>query len=128
MKKYALIAVALIIGAAIAFGVANQGGGKVLNVSDIGTDPGAFTGTITITGIMAGVSKYDKSVIGIMDVKELQCKSQNCNRVFIPVKFPEKQPLVGDEIKATGEFKKLSNGYMFVAQKLKVVKNHKIGG
>lgn len=129
MKKYALIAVAVIIGAAIAFGVANQGGGgKALNVSEIGADPGAFTGTITITGIMAGVSQYDKSVIGIMDVKELQCKSQNCNKLFIPVKFPEKQPLVGDEIRATGQFHKFPTGYMFIAQKLKVVKNHKIGG
>lgn len=128
MKKYALIAVAVIIGAAIAFGVATQGGGKVLNVNDIGADPSAFTGTITITGIMAGVSQQDKTVIGIMDVKELQCKSQNCNKLFIPVKYPEKQPAIGDEIRATGTFHKFPAGYMFIAQKLKVVKNHKIGG
>ncbi|GFO63584.1 hypothetical protein M1B72_09360 [Geomonas paludis] len=128
MKKYALIAVVILIGAAIAFGVANKDAGKSLNVNDIGPDPSAFTGTITITGINAGVSPYDNSVIGIMDVKELQCKSANCNRIYIPVKYPEQQPKVGDEIKATGAFHKFPTGYMFIAQKLKVVKNHKIGG
>lgn len=128
MKKFAIIAAAAVIGAAIAFGFANVGTAKALNVNEVGTDPGAFTGSITITGITAGVSQYDKTVIGIMDIKELQCTTPNCNKIYIPVKFPDRQPAMGDEIRATGQFQKLPQGYLFVAQKITVVKNHKIGG
>ena len=127
MKKYVFIAVALVIAAAAAFALL-QDSGKVLNVSDIGPGPSAFTGTITFTGIMAGVSQQDKTVIGVMDVKELQCKSANCNKIFIPVRCSGEQPVVGDEIKATGQFQKSPTGYLFLADKVKVVKNHKIGG
>lgn len=128
MKKYVFVAVAVVIGLAVAFGLAKQGDAKVLNVNDIGADPAAFTGTITVTGIMAGVSQHDKSVIGIMDIKELQCKSANCNKIFIPIKISGPLPIVGDEIRATGQFEKNSAGYLFAAQQVKVVKNHKIGG
>ena len=128
MKKNVLWAVALIIGVAVAFGMARQGDAKALNVNEIGADPAAFTGTITVTGIMAGVSKYDKDVIGIMDIKELQCTTPNCNKIYIPVKVSGKLPVAGDEIRATGQFRNEASGYIFAAETLKVVKNHKIGG
>jgi len=128
MKKYIYVVVALAIGAAVAFGMAKQGNAKVLNVNDIGADPAAFTGTITVTGIMAGISQTDKDIFGIMDIKELQCKSANCNKIFIPVKYQGQQPVVGDEVRLTGNFQKLPAGYLFAAEQMKVVKNHKIGG
>lgn len=128
MKKYVLLAVVVLVGAAVAFGVIKQGEAKALNVNEIGGDPSAFTGTITVTGIMAGVSQYDKSVIGIMDIKELQCQSPNCNKIYIPIKVTGALPAVGDEIRATGQFQKNAQGYLFTAEKIKVLKNHKIGG
>jgi len=128
MKKYIYVVVALVIGAAVAFGMASQGNAKVLNVNDIGADPAAFTGTITVTGIMAGVSQTDSSIFGIMDIKELQCKSANCNKIFIPVKYQGQQPVVGDEVRLTGNFQKLPTGFLFTAEQMKVVKNHRIGG
>ena len=128
MKKYIYVVVALAIGVAVAFGMAKQGNAKVLNVNDIGADPAAFTGTITVTGIMAGISQTDKDIFGIMDIKELQCKSANCNKIFIPVKYQGQQPVVGDEVRLTGNFQKLPAGYLFAAEQMKVVKNHKIGG
>lgn len=128
MKKYMYIIVAVLVGAAVSFGFANKGSAKVLNVNEIGSDPAAFSGVITITGIMAGVSPADKSIIGIMDLKELQCQSPNCNKVVIPVKYPGAQPAVGDELKVTGSFVKFDQGYLFQADKLKVVQSHKIGG
>ena len=128
MNKYIYIAVALLIGAVVAFGVAKQGEAKLLNVNDIGSDPSAFTGTINVTGIMAGTSQYDATVFGIMDIKELQCKSANCNKIFIPVKYQGKHPVIGDEVKLSGAFQKLDKGYVFTAKKMTVVKNHKIGG
>ena len=128
MKKYIYVAVAVILGAAIAFTFVKQGEAKVLNVNDIGSDPAAFSGTITVTGIMAGVSQTDSSIFGIMDVKELQCTSANCNKVFIPIKYSGSQPVVGDEVKVTGNFMNTAGGYLFIAEKLKVLRNHKIGG
>ena len=128
MKKYIYVAVALVIGLGVAFGMASKGDARVLNVNDIGADPAAFTGTITFTGIMAGISQNDSSIFGVMDVKELQCTSANCNKIYIPVKFQGKQPVIGDEIKLTGNFQKLDAGYLFAAEKVQVVKNHKIGG
>ena len=127
-KQYVVLAVALVIGLVLGFALLSKGDAKALNVNDIGADPAAFTGTITITGIMAGVSQYDKSVIGIMDIKELQCQSANCNKIFIPIKVTGALPTAGDEIRATGQFLKNAQGYLFAAEKIKVVKNHKIGG
>lgn len=127
-KQYVVLAATLVIGLVLGFGLFSKGDAKALNVNDIGADPAAFTGTITVTGIMAGVSQYDKSVIGIMDIKELQCQSPNCNKIYIPIKVTGALPAVGDEIRATGQFQKNAQGYLFTAEKIKVVKNHKIGG
>lgn len=128
MQKYVYIAVALIVGVAVAFALTGNVDAKALNVNEVGADPSAFSGTITVTGIMAGTSQTDGSVFGIMDIKELQCRSANCNKIFIPVQYNGKHPVVGDEVKVTGSFKKLDGGYIFTGQSIKVVKNHKIGG
>jgi len=101
---------------------------KAFNVNDVASDPAAFKGAITLTGIMGGVSVQDKTIFGIMDIKELQCKTQNCNKVFIPIRSQSKMPVLGDEVRATGSFVKLSDGYLFEATEVKVVRNHKIGG
>jgi hypothetical protein len=126
MQKYIFIAVAVILGAGIIFTQVSHDEVKVVNVSEIGNNPAAFTGTITLAGIMAVASQNDRSVFGIMDTKELQCKTGNCNKIYIPVKYMGKQPIVGDEVRATGKFIKLENGYTFAAEKVKVVGNRKI--
>jgi hypothetical protein len=113
---------------AVAFAVVLVAGPKALNVRDVGSDPLSHAGTITITGVMGGVSQQDPSVFGIMDLKELQCKARNCEKLLIPVKYQGKQPVPGDEVKVTGSFVKLGDGLLFAAQKVKVVRNHKIGG
>jgi hypothetical protein len=126
-KKYILAAVACVVGLAVAF-VISSGSAKAFSVNDVASDPAAFGGIITITGIMGGVSQFDQKVFGIMDVKELQCKSQNCNKVFIPIKYEGQMPVPGDEVKATGSFVKMTEGYLFAARDVKVLRNHKIGG
>lgn len=128
VKKNILIIAALVVGIAVSFVLVKQSGPKALNVNDVGADPAAFTGTLTVTGIMGGVSQTDPSIFGIMDVKELQCKSANCNKLFIPVKYQGQQPVPGDELRLTGNFVKSTDGYLFMAQSMKVVRNHKIGG
>jgi hypothetical protein len=101
---------------------------KAFGVNDVASDPAAFKGSITITGIMGGVSMQDRTIFGIMDIKELQCKTANCNKILIPVRSQGKIPVPGDEVRATGSFVKLSDGYLFEATEVKVVRNHKIGG
>jgi len=128
MNKYIYVLVALVIGAAVAFAMVQKGDAKPLNVTEIGPDPSAFTGTITFTGVMGAVSEQDKNIVGVMDLKELQCKSANCNKMYIPVKCAGKVPVLGDEVKVTGSFVKDPKGYFFNAEKIKVVRNHKIGG
>ncbi len=128
MKKPALIGALAAVVAVITFIVLSTGNAKALNVRDVGADPLSFNGSITMTGIMGGVSQQDPSIFGIMDIKELQCKTPNCNKLFIPVKYQGKQPVLGDEVVVTGSFVKLADGLLFTAQNLKVVRNHKIGG
>lgn len=128
MKKSVIAAVALAFVALIGIVVVTTGSTKALNVNDVGGDPASFTGTITITGIMGGVSNQDPSIFGIMDIKELQCTTQNCNKLFIPIKYQGGMPQFGDEVRVTGSFVRFPDGYLFSAQQMKVVRNHKIGG
>jgi hypothetical protein len=128
MQKSAIAAIAVTVAVIIGFVVITMGDAKALNVNDVGNDPASFKGTITITGIMGGVSQQDPSIFGIMDIKELQCKTENCNKLFIPIRYQGQTPKIGDEVKVTGSFAKLPDGFLFTAQQLKVVRNHKIGG
>ncbi|MHB8708431.1 MAG: hypothetical protein ACYC9I_06115 [Desulfuromonadales bacterium] len=101
---------------------------KALNVNEVGSDPAAYSGTITVVGVTKAFSKNDASVIGIMDLKELQCTTPNCNKPLLPVKYQGARPAVGDEVQVTGSFTQVQGGYLFVAKELKVVRQHQIGG
>lgn len=127
-RKY--FAVALLSAAAVLVAAALilPAGARTLNVNDVGSDPAAYTGTITITGIMAGVSRLDPTVIGLMDLKELQCSNPDCHKIYVPVKVQGPQPVPGDEVRVTGSFAPTQHGYVFMAEKIKVVRNHRTGG
>jgi len=127
-KKYLIISGALALLAALAFLIVGPGSTAALSVNDVGSDPGAFAGTITITGIVAGVSQQDPSIIGMMDKKELQCTTPNCNKLYIPFKASGYSPNRGDEVRAKGRFVAAAGGYLFMADSVKVVKTHRIGG
>lgn len=127
MKKHPL-AVAIAAAGIILMFLISGCDSKALNVNDIASDPAAFSGTITITGIMAGVSPQDPHVFGIMDIKELKCKTRNCDKMLIPVTCKGKPPVPGDEVRLVGSFVNQGGGYLFAAEKVSVVRNHKIGG
>lgn len=128
-KKYLMISGALVFFAALALIiVATPGGADVLNVNDVGSDPAAFAGDITVTGIVAGVSQQDPSIIGMMDKRELQCTTPNCNKLYIPFKASGYTPNRGDEVRIQGRFIATAGGYLFMADNVKVVKTHRIGG
>ena len=128
MKQKIFIIAALLIGIALAVVITSRGDGDLLHVNQVGADPLAYSGTITVTGIMAGISNSDPGIFGIYDIKELQCTTANCNKLYVPVRYQGAMPKVGDEVRVTGSFSKVAQGIVFTAEKVKVVRNHKIGG
>lgn len=128
MKKFVLAGVALAVGIAVAFIFVRPQGAQLLHVSEVGSDPAAFVGTISVTGITAGFSRHDPTIFGLMDVKELQCTTPNCNKLLLPVKHTGKPPAIGDEIRISGAFVQAGGGYLFAAESIEVVRNHKLGG
>jgi hypothetical protein len=128
VKQKLFIVAALLVGIALAVVITSKGDGDILHVNQVGSDPLAYSGTITVTGIMAGVSNSDPNIFGIYDIKELQCTTANCNKLYVPVRYQGAMPKVGDEVRVTGSFSKVAQGVVFTAEKIKVVRNHPIGG
>ena len=128
MKKYIYIAAALAVGIALSYAFIFKGNANALQVNQVASDPSAYSGTVTVTGIMAGTSPQDPSMFGIFDLKELQCTTPNCNKFYLPVKYQGAMPKAGDEVRIGGSFMQTSGGYIFSASSVKVVRNHKIGG
>jgi hypothetical protein len=128
MKKTILIVAALVVVIALAYALFFRGNANALHVNQVASDPSAYNGSITVTGITVGTSPQDPSVFGIFDLKELQCKTPNCNKIYLPVKYQGTMPKPGDEVRVSGSFVKAPGGYLFSATNVKVVRNHRIGG
>jgi hypothetical protein len=128
MKKYILVGIGLVVVVAVTVVFFQQTKVHALSVNEVTSDPAAFSGTITVTGVTYGYSRQDPNIFGIMDVKELQCQSPNCNKLILPVKYQGKMPAGGDEITMTGSFVNVGGGYLFAAEQIKVLRNHKLGG
>lgn len=127
MRRVIYLSLLLSLALALAFGCAKQEEAATLNVNDIGPDPAAYVGKMTIIGI-AAVYSPDAGIFGVMDRKELQCQSPNCNKSIVPIRFQGPRPSIGDELLITGSFQKTPRGYLFDAEAVKVVRNHKLGG
>jgi hypothetical protein len=123
MKKYTLALSAILFVAIFSFGCQKKGDGA-LNVNDLRSDPTAFTGTLTVTGIMAAVSQHDPQIFGIMDKSELLCTSPNCNKFYLPIRFAGQRPGYGDEVVVTGTF--TEGGRLFSATAVNILRNHKL--
>lgn len=128
MKKYALIAAAAIAGAVLTYLLFFKGSAQALQVNQVGADPSAYSGTITVTGVMAGTSPQDPTILGMFDLKELKCTTPNCNKFYLPVKYQGSMPKPGDEVRVSGSFLNTQGGYLFMASSIKVVRHHQIGG
>lgn len=128
MKKYILIFGVIIVIAAIA--IISLGNGKtktikaggILSVNDIQADPSAYKGTITITGVMAGVSRQDPKVFAIIETSEAKlCKQTGCARFYLFVKHEGTTPKQWDEVNVTGSF--VEGGRLFSATKVDVLRH-----
>jgi len=124
---YIAAAAVVILVAITGFLVLNKGS-NALHVNQVGADPNAYNGSITVTGVIAGVSPENPAIFGMFDIKELQCKTPNCNKLYLPVRHQGAMPKPGDEVLVTGSFAMVAGGLLFEATNLKVVRNHKIGG
>ncbi len=99
--------------------------GLTYQVNDVASDPGAFSGELNIVGIVNAYSPNDPNLVGIMDKKELQCTTPNCNKLLLPVRYQGERPAIGAEVHVSGTF---VGGKLFQAESLKVVANHNLGG
>lgn len=127
MKRLVHVSIALACSAILLFATACQQEAAALNVNEVASDPAAYTGTITITGVTAAFAPSDASLFGLMDVKELLCTTPNCNKQIIPIRYNGGLPKLGDEVRISGTLVTTSDGYMFAADAVKVIRNHKVG-
>lgn len=128
MQKNLIIAAALVVGIVLSYALFFRGDAQALQVNQVASDPSVYSGTITVTGVMAGTSPQDPSIFGMFDLKELQCTTPNCNKIYLPVKYQGTMPKPGDEVRVSGSFLQEAGGYLFSASNVKVVRNHRIGG
>jgi predicted small secreted protein len=128
MQKHAMLLIFIVIAAFTVSGCGNPAGHdvKALNVNDLRSDPAAFTGTLTVTGVMAAVSPQDPEIFGIMDKSELLCTMPGCKKFYLPVLYRGQKPSMGDEIIVNGSFIKSGPGWLFTAETLRVVRKHKL--
>lgn len=128
-----IFALATIIIVVIAFAGFSSGMGKkvqtkgVLSVNDIQADPAAYTGVITINGVVASISKQDPKLFGIIDTGEAKlCKILTCATFYLQVKNTGKKPQEGDEVNVIGSFG--DRGRVFNATKVDVLGHLNLGG
>ena len=128
MKRNIVLVAALVVGIALAYGMFFRGDAAALQVNQVAADPAAYSGTITVSGVMAGTSAQNPNIFGLFDLKELQCNTPNCNKLYLPVRYQGPLPKLGDEVRVSGSIMNTGEGFVFSASELKVVRNHKIGG
>ncbi len=106
-------------------GPASQRQPGVLSVNDIKGDPFAYKGTVTITGVVAEISRQDPKLFGLIDTSEaVLCKTTGCANYYLAVRSDSPAPRVWDEVTLTGSFTKTPQGQpLFVPTKVDVLKH-----
>ena len=132
MKKYVITLAAIVITGIALAGFSSGMGKKVqtkaaLSVNDIQADPAAYTGSITINGVVSGSSKQDPKIFAIIDTAEAKlCKVVTCATFYLPVRYAGNAPKEGDEVNVTGSFGE--RGRVFNATKVDVLRHLNLGG
>ena len=128
MKKFILGFGIIILIGVVAYSSFSNGktvkAGGILSVNDIQSDPLAYKGTITITGVVAGATR-DPKVFAIIDTAEaIACKTTGCARFYLAVKYEGAIPKHWDEVNVTGSFTQGGRVPLFTATKVDVLKNY----
>ncbi|OGP92558.1 MAG: hypothetical protein A2156_08785 [Deltaproteobacteria bacterium RBG_16_48_10] len=131
MKKYIRAFGIIILIGVVAYSSFSNGktktikAGGILSVNDIQSDPLAYKGTITITGVVAGVTRSDPTVFAIIDTAEaIACKSTGCARFYLHVRYEGSIPKQWDEVNVTGSFTQSGRFPVFAATKVDVLRNY----
>ncbi len=88
----------------------------ILNVDDVAADPEAYSGIITVAGIVSFVNKSD-SIFSIIDVREYElCGIVTCaaNQILIstpPDRYSGELPSVEDKVIVSGKMINIRDGY-----------------
>ncbi len=126
MKKYifAFIAILLLAVSACASPSLPTKATKVLNVADIQGDPTAYKGTITVTGVVAAQARDDPTLFALVDTAEaIICKTTGCASFYLPVRYEGTVPKMWDEVNITGSITKDGQFFIFIADKVKVLRH-----
>lgn len=128
MKRYVSVLVTVIVAILVFAGLSGGMGAKppvnngILSVNDIQAEPAAYTGTMTINGVIAGFPKDNTKTFTIIDTAEAKlCKTVTCARFYLPVFFEGPTPKIGDEVNVTGVLQ--NKGQNFRAQKVDVLRH-----
>ena len=97
-----------------------------LGINEIRRNPSLLQGTVTVLGVVGGISREDPRVVGVMDLSELKCQDPNCGRFLLPVRTGDPVPRMGDEVRVTGQLVNEPGGQVFLATRLDVVRNHRM--
>jgi len=97
-----------------------------LGINEIRKNPSLLQGTVTVQGVVGGISRDDPRIVGVMDLSELKCPDPNCGRFLLPVRAGDPVPRVGDEVRVTGQLVDERGGKVFSAVKVDVVRSHKL--
>lgn len=101
----------------------NKKQGGILSVADIQSNSSSFKGALTVTGVVARLSKEDNKLFAIIDTDEAKhCKSIGCAKFYLPVRFEGPMPKEWDEVNATGQIVE-QGGLMFQASKLDILRH-----
>lgn len=132
MKKYVFALAAIIITGISFAGFSSRMDKKVqtkgvLSVNDIQADPAAYTGAITINGVVAGFPQQNPQLFTILDTAEAKlCKIVTCATFYLPVKYGGNPLRVNDEVNVTGSFDE--KGRVFNAANVEVLRHLDLGG
>jgi hypothetical protein len=120
MRKIALLLTIIMFFAACG----NDSDVVILSVNDVQSDPTAFTGEITINGVVSGFYEDNPNIIYIKDTAEqLFCKNLFCDAPHIPIIYTGTTPTIADEVNVIGEWGDYNGVLIFEAAKLEVKQN-----
>ncbi len=135
MKKYIFVLSVIMLIAAVAFTTLSNGKTKtvkesgILSVDDIASDPSAYKGVITVTGVVADKSRFKipVNVFLMVETSEAKiCKQTGCARFYLSVRHEGTLPKEWDEVNVTGSF--VDGGRVFSATKVEVLRHLDFGG
>ena len=127
MKKFAILAVAVALGLVLSYALL-QGSGKALNVNEISSDPGPTSAPSPLPASWGEPLPRTRACSASWTSRNCSVKRQTATRSSSPSSTRANCPVRETKIRATGKFVKLPEGYLFAAENVKVVRNHKIGG